>query len=343
MKRICILLYIACLVGLCGCAAAPASLPSVTPLPLSPVATPAPPTPTPDALSAQGGVYTFAWISDTQYYSRSYPEIYAAMTAFLRDNAKRLNLAYILHTGDLVNNYDQEEQWLAAVRAMSSLARLPYGVLAGNHDVHHDDANYTNFSAYFGEAQFAGRPWYGGSYQNNRGHYDLIDADGTQYIFVFMGYAPDAKALAWLRATFAQYPNRVGVLCLHDYLDTDLSLLPTGAQIYEKVVRRSPNLYMVLCGHRYNVGCVPAAFDDDGDGAIDRTVYQMIGNYQAAGDTGGGGYMRFLQIDEQEGVIRTYSYSPVAEDYTYFDTPEAQAEKYTADPANESAVYPIPW
>ena len=42
----------------------------------------------------------------------------------------------------------------------------------------------------------------------------------------------------------------------------------------------------------------------------DRTVYQMMGNYQAAGQEGGSGYMRFLQVDEGEGVIRSIAIPP---------------------------------
>ena len=84
----------------------------------------------------------------------------------------------------------------------------------------------------------------------------------------------------------------MGILCVHDYYKTDLSLSDAGALFYEDVVRRCPNLYMVLCGHRYTMACVPVKFDDDENGITDRTVYQMMCNYQAAGSEGGSGYMR---------------------------------------------------
>ena len=99
----------------------------------------------------------------------------------------------------------------------------------------------------------------------------------------------------------------------------------------------------MLSGHRYNVAAVPVSFDDDGDGTADRTVYQMIANYQAAGSEGGSGYMRFLQIDEAAGELRAYSYSPYLEDYRYWDEPGTENEKYPVDPANEEITLPLPW
>lgn len=265
------------------------------------------------------------------------------MTAFLRNEAKRMDLRYFAHTGDLVNSYNREEQWEVAVRAMASLTRIPGGVLAGNHDVHGDAADYKNFCAYFGENQFSFKPCYGESYGDNRGHYDLWEAGDTRYVFVYMGYAPDKACIAWARSAFDRFSDRVGVLCLHDYLMSDLTLSEDGRRFYDQVVKKCPNLYMVLCGHRYNVASVPAVFDDDGDGSPDRTVYQMIGNYQAAGDEGGSGYMRFIQIDERAKEMRVYSYSPLLDDYVYYDEPAHQAEKYAVDPAGEYEELPLPW
>ena len=158
-----------------------------------------------------------------------------------------------------------------------------------------------------------------------------------------MGYAPDEAAIQWVREALDSHPDRVGVLCLHDYFTTKLERSDTGEAYYQQVVAQCPNLYLVLCGHRYNVACIPAVFDDDGDGVEDRTVYQMMGNYQAAGQEGGSGYMRFLQVDEGEGVIRVYSYSPLLADYRYYDTPGAQDEKYAVDPDREYVQFPIPW
>ena len=64
----------------------------------------------------------------------------------------------------------------------------PYGVLAGNHDVDHKSSDYTQFTKWFGEDRFKDKPYYGESYKNNRGHYDLISANGNDYIMLYMGW-----------------------------------------------------------------------------------------------------------------------------------------------------------
>ena len=179
--------------------------------------------------------YTIAWMSDTQHYSNRFPDIFYAMTAYLRDAEKELNLKYVAHTGDLINNYGSERQWENAVRAMASIANIPAGVCAGNHDVKHDDALYDNFSRYFGEKQVSYRECYGGSFQDNRGHYDLIDAGSTRYLFIYMGYHVEQDGIEWIKSVLEQYPDRVAVLCTHAYFDTDLTLLADGRLLKEMI------------------------------------------------------------------------------------------------------------
>ena len=317
--------------------------PSPTPMPTN--------TPIPDALSADSGQYTIAWISDTQYYSRKNNGVFECMTQFLRDNADRMRLAYIVHTGDLVHNRDVPEQWAVADRAMQIIDDLPNGVAAGNHDVgtKPEDCDYSYFSRYFGESRYAGKSWYGGSFEDNRGHFDLISAGNTEFLFVYLGYQVTQAGMDWARETFAAYPDRVGVLAVHDYFYHDLSLTEQGQLLYDNVVKPSKNLYLVMCGHRYNCACVPVELDDDGDGVPDRTVLQMIANYQAIGDaaaaerTGGDGYIHFLQVDDNADVIRYTSYSPYMDDYVYFDEPAHQMEKYAFSAEGEQGQVPIPW
>ena len=65
-------------------------------------------------------------------------------------------------------------------------AGMPYGVLGGNHDVAGGNEIYDNYTKYFGEDRFSHQPTYGGSYENNKGHYDLISQDGQDFIILYM-------------------------------------------------------------------------------------------------------------------------------------------------------------
>ena len=291
---------------------------------------------------AKDGVYTIAWISDPQYYSRQFPDYYYAMTQFLRDHREELNLQYIIHTGDLVDGTNDETQWKVAVTAQSYIDDIPNGVLAGNHDVK-DPYGYKYFCKHFGEKHYQDKPWYGGSYEDNRGHFDLLTIGETDYIFVYMGFGPNNKAYDWVRKTLLAYPDRIGVLCLHDYYTKSQTLSKDGQKWYDRVVKCTPNLYMVLCGHKYGAYCFSEELDDNKDGKADRTVYQMLFNYQASLHDGGGGYLRLIQINEAEGTMYHMTYSPVLDDFSRFDDPANREEYYPFDEKNEEFTLPLPW
>lgn len=338
MKRIISIIFIiAILLTLGGCMTAEPA-PEATP---APTAAPTP-VPTPEPTPEPPEVYTIAWMSDTQHYSSSFPDTFYAMTEYLKESREELNLKYVIHTGDIVASATKEKQWQVAKEAMANIAHIPTGVCAGNHDVRGSKADYSYYSEYFGEGNSTYRLCYGESFEDNRGHYDLIDVEGSRLLFLYMGYSVEQEGIEWMKEVIQQYPDRAVIICTHAYLDTNLSLLGDGRLIKEEIVEKYPNVYMVLGGHRYNVARVPEEIDDDGDGTPDRTVQQMICNYQAADSQGGRGYMMFFEVDELKGEIRGYTYSPVMDDYAHFDD-STHKKYYKHAPENEMFVMDIPW
>ncbi|MBB6446858.1 lamin tail domain-containing protein [Bacillus benzoevorans] len=270
--------------------------------------------------------YTFVWMSDTQYYSESYPYIYDRMTKWIVENQDALKIKYVFHTGDLVDESDKDYQWNNASTFMRTLddANIPNGVLAGNHDVDHKTSDYTNFTRCFGEARYKDRPYYGGSYKNNRGHYDLISAGGNDYIIVYMGWGIDEEAIVWINRVLAGHPDRKAILCFHEYLQASGTRHPMGDKLYNEVVLPNKNVFAVLSGHYHEAQTLIDKIDDNGDGEPDRTVYQMLMDYQG-GPEGGLGYMRLLHFDQGGSRIIVNTYSPYMNDYNYYNT-----EKYGA-------------
>ncbi|HCU78640.1 MAG TPA: phosphoesterase, partial [Microbacterium sp.] len=136
--------------------------------------------------------FTLAVESDTQYYNEEFHQHQTAIHDYLLDERSDLNLQYLFHTGDIVDDYDQLWQWDYADPEYRKLddAGLPYGVLAGNHDVGHKEVDYTNYGTYFGADRYQANPWWGGDYKNNRGHYDLITAGGIDFLMLYMGWGP---------------------------------------------------------------------------------------------------------------------------------------------------------
>ncbi|UOQ46681.1 lamin tail domain-containing protein [Gracilibacillus caseinilyticus] len=267
--------------------------------------------------------YTFAWLSDTQYYSESYPHIYDRQTDWIVEKQEEMKIEYVFHSGDLVDEADKEEQWLNADGSMRKLddANIPYGVLAGNHDVLQKTEDYTEYYKYFGEDRFADESYYGGSYLNNRGHYDLISTGGNDYIMVYLGWGIDDDGIAWINQVLSEHPGRTAILTFHEYLQATGSRHPLGEKLYQEVVLPNENVVAVLSGHYHEAQTLVDDIDDDGDGETDRQVYQILADYQA-GPEGGQGYMRLLHFDTDNNRVLVNTYSPYLDDYNYYDTDE---------------------
>jgi 3',5'-cyclic AMP phosphodiesterase CpdA len=128
-------------------------------------------------------------------------------------------------------------------------AKLPYGVLAGNHDVmsytEGELADYTSFSQYFGQSRYSAQPWYGESYQDNRGHYDLISVDGIDFIMAYLDWEITQDGIDWLNTVLQQYPERKAILNFHEYLLVSGGIGEELQKVYNQVVAANPNVCMV--------------------------------------------------------------------------------------------------
>lgn len=108
------------------------------------------PAPQPPAGPQLASNFALAVLPDTQFYSRYATlaendqfgrkfnsEPFQAQTNWVADNAKALNIPFLIHLGDVVDQQGKPEQWVVADQAMKVLesAKMPYSILAGNHDV----------------------------------------------------------------------------------------------------------------------------------------------------------------------------------------------------------------
>jgi hypothetical protein len=265
--------------------------------------------------------YSFVWMSDTQYYAQDYPAVFKTLTEWIAQNKVLMNIKYVFHTGDIVNKGDDENQWKRADSYMNTLdvAKIPYGVLPGNHD---KGDNYKQYHKYFGEDRFLKKHYYGDAYLNNRGHYDLISANGKDYVFVYMGWDVEAKDIEWMNKVLSRHSDRTAILSFHEYLQKNGKRSHKGNEIFEKVVVPNTNVVAVLCGHYHSSEKLIDDIDDNLDGVPDRRVYQLIADYQKGPD-GGNGFIRLLHIDEETNTIDVQTYSPHLDQYDYYNT-----EKY---------------
>lgn len=269
--------------------------------------------------------FCFAWETDTQYYAEEWQHHFTNINNWIVNNKDERKIKYVIHTGDIVDDVDMTYEWENADAAMGILdkAGMPYGVLGGNHDVAAGLADYENYYKYFGENRFASQPTYGGTYQNNKGHYDLISEGGQDFIIVYMSWNIYQDEIDWMNQVLSQYSDRKAILCFHTYTNVKQSngtyLDYYGQLVNKYVVKKNPNVFAVLNGHYHGSSYETAMFDDDGDGRNDRTVYQICTDYQS-GFEGGNEYIKFLYFDLDNNKIYMNSYSPCMDDFNYYDT-----------------------
>jgi hypothetical protein len=261
--------------------------------------------------------FTLIVLPDTQHYSDEYPEIYLTQTQWILENKAALNIVFVSHMGDIVQNNDTDEgEWKAADAAMSLLDGIvPYAVLPGNHDMQiGGEAIY--YEQYFPASRFDEYGWWGGSFDDNRYNYQLFSAGGDDYIILHMQYCPTDAGMDWANEVLAQWPERKAIVSTHSYLETDGSLMKNcqnksngdtnGAKMWNRLVKKNPNVFMVLAGHVPGFGR-----RDDFEG---RVVYQLLADYQDL-PLGGSGYLRIMMFEPQNDIIHVSTYSPYLDEY----------------------------
>jgi hypothetical protein len=282
--------------------------------------------------------FTIVALPDTQFYSQSYPWIFDNQTEWIVQNENALNIVYVSHLGDVVETNNAEFQWINADNAMSVLdnAKVPYGILPGNHDFDGGPspikgAGATLYEKYFPASKYDGRSYWGGSYDStsvtgvdasigisfiptspNMNNYQLFTWDGMKFITLSLQYNPPADVLSWADNVLSKYSDRRAIISTHSYLMPDASWATGGPNIWKYVVQPENNVFLVLCGHEYDQKGYGAA--EKVDNLNGRMVYQLLSDYQDLAQ-GGNGWLRIMKFVPSENMIYVQTYSPYLDNY----------------------------
>ena len=270
--------------------------------------------------AADGEAFTVVLFPDTQFYSEKYPETYVAQTMWIRERVKADNLKFVIGLGDIVQNAHVEQEWLNALTASRILdGVIPYSSVPGNHDFVIRDKVITRdsalFNKYFGVARYEKEPWYGGHFgSSNDNNYCTFQAAGRDFLVVSLEFAPRDEALAWAAEVCAKYPAHNVIIATHSYLNlqgrtpgqakVEGSSANSGQQMWEKLVSKQPNIFMVACGHVGGVNLLRSTNDAGG------SVIEILTDYQNLAQ-GGEGWLRTMRFVPAENKIYVEAYSPL--------------------------------
>jgi VCBS repeat-containing protein len=247
--------------------------------------------------------FTIIALPDTQHYSEAYPAIFTSQTQWIVDNRDTRNIVFVTHEGDIVQNYGNTTEWVRANQSMSLLdGVVPYGMGPGNHD-----QPTTLFNQYFPFTRYQSEPWYGGHYQTlNDNNYQLFSGGGIDFVIVHLQFCPPAGAVTWADSIFKMYPERIGIMTTHGYLNEAAQRTVhscTNTQyLWDGLAVPNPNLHFMLSGHVHDES-------RRADVANGHPVYQMLADYQDRA-SGGEGWLRILRFVPAENTVYVQTYSP---------------------------------
>ena len=282
------------------------------------------------------GSTVFVVLPDTQVYSLEYPGVFAGQTEWIADNVEALDIRYVFHLGDVVNDGTVGE-WKRARDAMAKLdGVVPYMVVPGNHDYQHWEKSLnrnTSLSSWFRYEEAAAMPTFGGAYVEGltENTYHLFSAAGHDWIALALEWGPRNEVVAWADAVMHEHPDRLGILVTHAYLNnndrrydhTDTvhsqafnphnyempGSVNDGEELWQKLVRHH-RFVMTLSGHVLGDGTGYLASRTD----LGNTCHQMLSNYQMRA-MGGEGYLRLLELHPDGRTIDVRTFSPTLDSY----------------------------
>jgi hypothetical protein len=247
--------------------------------------------------------FTIIALPDTQHYAEAYPAIFTSQTQWIVNNKDARNIVFVTHEGDVVEHYNVTSEWQAADLSMRVLDNVvPYGILPGNHD-----QPTTLYNQFFPYTRYQGQPWYGGHYQNlNDSNFQLFSGGGIDFVIVHLAFCPSAGAVTWADSVFKTYPNRVGIVTTHGYLNGSAQRTVNGCAstqyLWDGLAVPNPNLRFMLAGHAQE----ESRRTDLVEG---RPVFQMLADYQYRA-SGGEGWLRILRFVPGDDRVYVQTYSP---------------------------------
>lgn len=264
----------------------------------------------------QGDEFTIVVLPDTQYYSLFFNSIFTQQTRWIADNIKKLNIKFVIHVGDLVNNNSTGE-WKIAKKAMSLMdGQVPYLVVPGNHDIYpageYKKRDYKNHNTFFPHTDFEKYPWYGGHYpkDGNQNNYGFFTNNNQEFIVLGLNWMPNKDELKWANQILHKHKDKVAILFTHVYMDfKDHARTETGNVIYNELIKHHSNIVLVASGHILGSGAERRVDYING-----QPVNQVLQNYQMLLN-GGQGYLRYYTFKVNGNKIDAKTYSPYLDKY----------------------------
>ncbi len=307
--------------------------------------------------------FSFAVIPDTQdeTTSASNPR-FGDRTQYLVDNRERLNLKYVLHTGDVVNwGWLVPSQFGVATAAVQRLADagIPYALALGNHDTSAVGWNGISGSTGYGGSAYAHNPDcpsrlgaaecrsrllvrrtgafnsafplsgvknLGGVYEAGKvdNMWTTFEAGGTKWLVLTLELWPRTEVVAWAAKVVAGHPGHNVIVQTHSYLTARGGIDQTNGGYGAK---SGQYLHDTLIAKYANIKLVFSGHTGQAARRVDRGVHgNRIVSYLQAFHSRATNPVRLVTIDPASGLVATSIVAPYTnETWSQYSTSDSLA------------------
>ncbi|MFG3715426.1 LamG-like jellyroll fold domain-containing protein [Micromonospora sp. NPDC047730] len=258
--------------------------------------------------------FTLAVIPDTQYLfdgDRGDPAPLRAAFQHLVTARAEKNIVFTAHLGDVVENAAAAELAQAGkVFEILDGHRMPYSVLAGNHDINAATDDQRGASPYldvFGPGRYRKMSTFRGASADGYNTYHVFTASGREWLLLALDWRPSAGTLAWAREVLGAHPGLPAILTTHDLAWADgngqARLSGHGQRLWDSLIKEHDQIFLTLNGHFWPSGRTVLRNTAGHD------VHVHITNYQDR-YYGGSGMVRLYHFDLARNTIDVETFSP---------------------------------
>lgn len=273
--------------------------------------------------------FTLAVLPDTQFYSRyAFDQFenrygtdnnpFQVQTEWLAEHADELNIPFVTHVGDVVDRVGNANEWVAASDAMKVLddADVPYGILAGNHDVRDSNDDRTDrdydlanepFLTNFGKDRQAQQSTYGGSDETGLSQWHVFEAQGQQFLSLSLPWRVSDETIAWADAVIKEQ-DLPTIITSHEMINIAADAVTPrdsdyGEKLWDRLIKDNDQVFLTFNGHFHG-----STYRNRTNSA-GHQVTQVLIDHQMAYE-GGNGYLGLMEFDLTNGTMTMQTASP---------------------------------
>jgi|GEM_PF-1341450 len=259
--------------------------------------------------------FTWVVIPDTQYLlddDRGDSEPITAAFDWMVDNRATENIAFASSLGDVTQDGVQNEVDRASdAYKILERGKLPYSILAGNHDINSskDDTRGSSpfLTAFNPATRYADDPTFIGADASGYNTAHVFTGGGRQWLVLALDWRTSTAGLAWAQSVLDAHKTLPTIVTAHETLSSNLagsaSLTSYGQSLWNSLIRKNDQIILSLSGHNWPVGRLTMQNDFGHD------VYLNLADYQDE-YYGGAGMIRTYAFDLDRNTIDVETFSP---------------------------------